>query len=181
MLVCSFLIWEVDDEPSLSHRSDKLTRLDVPELQKSWTYMKKNCIKGHTVTNYKDMALLSMLQLSKYWLSRQSVFQSIKCDPVTGPVVAQRVGRGIALLFHARGTSRGWVVSSMPQPYFTTVKDLIPIVQEARWAPGPVWTGGKSRPTRNRSSNWPACSQSLYRLSYPGHVSKCCSLKFPFL
>ena len=69
--------------------------------------MKKNCIKGHTVTNYKDMALLSMLQLSKYWLSRQSVFQSIKCDPVTGPVVAQRVGRGIALLFHARGTSRG--------------------------------------------------------------------------
>jgi len=46
MLVCSFVIWEADDEPSLSHRSDKLTRLDVPELQKSWIYIKKNGIKG---------------------------------------------------------------------------------------------------------------------------------------
>ena len=27
--------------------------------------------------------------------------------PVTGPVVAQRVGRGIALLFHDHGTRRG--------------------------------------------------------------------------
>jgi len=27
--------------------------------------------------------------------------------PVTGPVVAQRVGRGIALLFHNRGTRMG--------------------------------------------------------------------------
>ena len=27
--------------------------------------------------------------------------------PVTGPVVAQRVGRGTALLFHDRGTRRG--------------------------------------------------------------------------
>ena len=26
---------------------------------------------------------------------------------------------------------------------------LVPILQEAGWAPGPVWTGGKSRPHRN--------------------------------
>jgi hypothetical protein len=37
MLVCPFLIWEADDEPSSSHRSDKLTRSDVPELEKSLT------------------------------------------------------------------------------------------------------------------------------------------------
>ena len=30
-----------------------------------------------------------------------------KTVPVTGPVVAQRVGRGIALLFHDQGTRRG--------------------------------------------------------------------------
>ena len=30
------------------------------------------------------------------------------------PGVAQRVGRGIALLFHDRGSRRGWVVSSTP-------------------------------------------------------------------
>jgi len=65
------------------------------------------------------------------------------------PGVAQRVGRGIALLFHDRGTRRGWVVSSTPQPHFTPGKDLVPILQEAGWAPGPVWTGGKFRPHRD--------------------------------
>jgi len=55
-------------------------------------------------------------------------------------VVAQRVGRGIALLFHDRGTRRGWVVSSMPRPHFNPGKDPVPIVQEAVWAPGRVWT-----------------------------------------
>ena len=63
--------------------------------------------------------------------------------------VAQRVGRGIALLFHDCGTGRGWVVSSTPWPYFTPGKDPVPILQETGWAPGPVWTGGKSRPHRD--------------------------------
>jgi len=31
----------------------------------------------------------------------------IVCVPVTGPVVAQRVGTGIALIFQDRGTRRG--------------------------------------------------------------------------
>ena len=31
----------------------------------------------------------------------------------------------------------------------TPGKDLVPIVQEAGWAPGPVWMGGKSRPHRD--------------------------------
>ena len=60
--------------------------------------------------------------------------------------MAQRVGRGIALLFHHWGTRRGWVVSSTPRPHFTPGKDPVPILQEAGWAPGPVWTGRKSRP-----------------------------------
>ena len=52
------------------------------------------------------------------------------------PVVAQRVGRGIALLLHDRGTRRGWVVSSTPRPHITPGKDPVPILQEAGWAPG---------------------------------------------
>ena len=80
------------------------------------------------------------------------------------PGVAQRVGRGIALLFHDRDTRRGWVISSTPQPHFTPRKDPVPIVQEAGWAPGPVWTGGKSRPHRDSIPDRPARSQSLYRL-----------------
>jgi len=38
------------------------------------------------------------------------------------------------------------VVSSTPRPYLSPGKNPVPIVQEAGWASGPVWTGGKSRP-----------------------------------
>jgi hypothetical protein len=74
------------------------------------------------------------------------------------PGVAQRVGRGIALLFHDSGTRRGWVVSSTPQPHFTLGKDPVPILQEAGWALGPVWTGGKSRPHRDSINKFPSQS-----------------------
>jgi len=65
------------------------------------------------------------------------------------PGVAQKVGRGIALLFHDRGTRRGWVVGSTPRPHFTPGKEPVPILQEAGWASGSVWRGGKSRPHRD--------------------------------
>ena len=85
------------------------------------------------------------------------------------PGVAQRVGRSIALLFYDRGTRRGWMVSNTPRPHFTTGKDQVPILQEAGWAPGPIWTGGKSRPHRDSIPDLLAPSQSLYRLSYRAH------------
>jgi len=55
----------------------------------------------------------------------------------------------------------GGVFSSTPRPFFTPRKDPVPIAQEAGWATGPVWTGGKSRPTGIRSPDRPARSQSL--------------------
>jgi len=48
--------------------------------------------------------------------------------------------------------------------------DLAPILQEAGWDPGPVWTGGKSRPNRDSIPDHPARSQSLYRLRYRAHT-----------
>ena len=63
--------------------------------------------------------------------------------------MAQRVGRGIALLFHDSGTRRGWVVSSTARPHFAPGKDSVPILQEVGLLPGPVWTGGKTRPHRD--------------------------------
>ena len=77
-----------------------------------------------------------------YWSDTNIFIRNLKWSRYRTGVV-QRVGRGIALLFHDRGTRRGWVVSSTPRPHFTPVKDTIPILQEAGWAPGPVWTGGK--------------------------------------
>jgi len=81
--------------------------------------------------------------------------------------VAQRVGRGIALLFYDRGTRRGKWSAARPGRTLSPGKDPIPILQEAGWAPGPVWTGGKSRPHWDSIPDRPARTQSLYRLSYP--------------
>jgi hypothetical protein len=48
-------------------------------------------------------------------------------------------------------------------------KDPLPILQEAGWAPGPVWTGAENLVTTGiRSPDLPARNASLYRLRYPG-------------
>jgi hypothetical protein len=84
---------------------------------------------------------------------------------------AHRGSRGIALPFLYHGIRKGWGVSVTPRPLFTPGKDPVPIVQDAGWAPGPVWTGAKNlAPTGSRSPNRPASSQSLYPLSYPTHI-----------
>ena len=59
-----------------------------------------------------------------------------------------------------------------PRPgHFTPGKDPVPIVQEAGWAPGPVWTGAENlTPTGIRSPDGPAHNESLYRLSYRGRL-----------
>jgi hypothetical protein len=80
-----------------------------------------------------------------------------------------RVGYS-SILFLDLGTRRGWGVSVTPWPHSTPGKDPVPIVQEAGWAPGPVWTGAENlAPTGIGSPDRPARSQSLYRLSYPAH------------
>jgi len=72
------------------------------------------------------------------------------------------------------GTRRGWGVSVTPRPLFNSGKDPVPIVQEAGWAPGPVWTGAENLALAGiRSPDRPARSQSLYRLSYPAHAHTC--------
>jgi hypothetical protein len=52
---------------------------------------------------------------------------------------------------------------------FTPGRDPVPVVQEAGWAPGPVWTGVEDLArTGIRSPDRPARSESLHRLSYRG-------------
>ena len=109
---------------------------------------------------------ISSITLHMYGLHMSKQFKKLQCSRYR-PGVAQRVGRGIAPLFHDRGTRK---VSSTPRPHFTLGKDPVPILQEAGWAPGPVWKGGKSRPHRDSIPDRAARSQSLYRLSYPAHT-----------
>ena len=83
---------------------------------------------------------------------------------------AHRGSKGIARLFIDHGTRRGWGVSVTPRPLFTPGKDPVLIVQEAGWAPGPVWTAVENlAPTGILSPDRPARSQSLFRLHYPAY------------
>ena len=60
-------------------------------------------------------------------------------------------------------------------------KDSVPIVQEAGWAPGPVWTGAENlAPTGIRSTDLPGHTLSLYRMSYPAHTRFYQSLNFHY-
>ena len=86
---------------------------------------------------------------------------------------AHRGRRGIALPFLDQGTGREWGVSVTTQPLFTPGKDTVPIVQEAGWAPGPVWTSAKSldprtfQPVANRYTDyatWPTYSGKAIRI-----------------
>ena len=62
----------------------------------------------------------------------------------------------------------------MPRLQLTPGKNSVPIVQEAGWASGLVWTGAENlAPTGIRSPDHPARKQLLYRLSYPAHWFYC--------
>ena len=47
-------------------------------------------------------------------------------------------------------------------------KDPVPILQEAGLAPGPVWTGGMSRPHRDSIPDHPARSSVAVPTELPG-------------
>jgi hypothetical protein len=95
-----------------------------------------------------------------------------KCHPITGyegTEGEERYSSTLSLTSALDGG--GW---STPRPgRFIPGNDLVPIVQEAGWAPGQVWTGAENLASAGiRSPDRPARSESLYRLSYPGRLSQ---------
>ena len=79
--------------------------------------------------------------------------------------------RVIALLFLYHGTTRGEGSASRPGRTLPPGKDPVPIVLEAGWVPGPVWSGAENLATTGiLSQDRAACSQPLYRLSYRVHI-----------
>jgi hypothetical protein len=58
-----------------------------------------------------------------------------------------------------------WVVNATPRPLYPGVRDTVPIIKEAGWAPGSIWTTAEIlAPTGIRSRGHPARSESIYRL-----------------
>ena len=85
-----------------------------------------------------------MLKYWFYWASKPKVFYKnveVKWSRYSSGV-AQRVGRGIALLFHDRGTRRWWVVSSTPRSYFTPGKRRYPFYKRLG---GPQGRSGRAK------------------------------------
>jgi len=56
---------------------------------------------------------------------------------------ALRKRRVIAILYFRPLHCKWWGVSVTPRPQLTPGKDPVPIVLEAGWASGPVWTGAE--------------------------------------
>ena len=80
------------DKFDLTHNREKWRAFMMAAMNFSFFHVsKRNFLKYEQLSAFKE-ELCSMV--------RQTV-------PVTGPVVAQRVGRVIALLFHDCGTRRG--------------------------------------------------------------------------
>ena len=90
----------------------------------------------HIVTAYQKF-----LERAKKGKVKCTLVQALRL--CTG-CIAHRGSRSIALLFLDHSTRRGCGVSVTPQPLFTPGKDPVFIVQEAGWAPGPVWTGAEN-------------------------------------
>ena len=108
--------------------------------------------KYYLITCKKNRSLLRWLVAGRSWfiqtVSQVKVKVKVKCTLVlalrlcTGRT-AHRGSRGIALLFLDQGIRRMWGVSVTQRPLFSFGKDPVPIVQEAGWAPGPVWTSAE--------------------------------------
>ena len=66
----------------------------------------------------------------------------------------------------------GWVVSTTPRPLYHREGPGTHCIGGG-WAPGPFWTGAENlERTGTRLPDSPACSESLYRLSYRGPLKR---------
>ena len=86
------------------------------------------------------------------------------------PGVAQRVGRGIALLFHDRGTRNGGEWSAArPGRTLPPGKTRYPFYRRMGVPQGRSGRAENLAPTGIRSRTVQPVAQSLYRLSYRAH------------
>jgi hypothetical protein len=61
---------------------------------------------------------------------------------------------GISLLIQNLGARWGWVIDAMPWLFYPQNRAQVLIVQEAGWAPGPVWTDVVEKRKSVTSQGW---------------------------
>jgi len=84
----------------------------------------------------------------------------------------QRGGSGTALPILNLSPRRVWVANAMPWPLYPQETEQVPILKEAGWTLGPVWTGTSNLTPNSPAGMWtqwcPTCGISLHWLHYPG-------------
>ena len=125
---------------------------------------------------------MTQVQLGGYWTPQQA-----QCDDVTLhlngtgqpgvlPVrssshnLPRRHREGIQVQLYSffnMYTRWGWVVNATARPLYPRERESVPTVQEAGWAPGPVWTGAENlAPTGIRSPERPVRTLSRHTGCY---------------
>jgi hypothetical protein len=100
----------------------------------------KKCIQVRKFTR----RLKCQMDVQRMTVSKEVTVTPVRALRLCTGRTAHSGSRGIALPFHDHGTRRVWGVSVTPRPLFNPGKDPVPIVQEAGWAPGPVWTDAEN-------------------------------------
>jgi hypothetical protein len=66
------------------------------------------------------------------------------------------------------------MVNVTPRPLYPRERDPVPIVQEAEWAPGPVWTGAENPPLPGFDPRTVQLVASRYTdYAIPAHSTEC--------
>jgi len=100
-----------------------------------------------TCTNHYSLSSLIPIQLHQLY-NPTTVKVKVKVKfTLEQATKAQKGSRGTALIsFFNLGTRWGWMVNTTPWPLDPQKGELVPIMQEAGWAPEPVWTGAEISP-----------------------------------
>ena len=104
------------------------------------------------------------------WGRCKQTLSNVKSVHVTGPVVIQRMGRGIALLFHDNGIEVGEWSAARPGRTLPPGKTRYPLYRRLGGPQGQSGRAENIAPSGFDSPDLPARSQSLYRLSYPAQT-----------
>jgi hypothetical protein len=144
--ICMYVlkVWQCENTTGRLLQTVKLNARSGHDRSERNTEVPKNNrrIKFPFQVLWPYLRTLTIFQMPIFYVKKKKVnctlVQSLRL--CTGHT-AHRGSRGIALPFLDQGTRRGWGVSVTHRPLFTPRKDPVPIVQEAAWAPGPIWTG----------------------------------------
>jgi len=125
--------WIVNTRPTEGKRNSPSFFLHISDVLSVWHVRSQNDNLFQIIPAAGDQALLR-------WPPRSP--DLTPCDfSLWGLVKAQRWGGGIAPNFSLPGTTRKMASTTLRPLYHR--KYPVPLVQEAGWAPGQVWTGAK--------------------------------------